>query len=92
MQQRLEAIVSGRVQMVMYRDFACRMARSLHLAGEVRNLADGTVRVIAEGPRTKLEAYVRKLENGPLLAKVERVVPAYTPATGSYSSFDIVYE
>ena len=51
MNERLEAIVSGRVQMVMYRDFTARFARRLGLVGEVKNLSDGTVRVIAEGSR-----------------------------------------
>lgn len=92
MQERLEAIVSGRVQMVMYRDFACRMARGLGLVGEVRNLSDGTVRVIAEGEREKLEAYAKKLAKGPLLAKVEHVATSYGTSTSSYSSFDIAYE
>ena len=89
--ERLEAIVSGRVQLVMYRDFATRKARSLGLVGEVENLADGTVRVAAEGPRAKLEAYERKLWKGSLLAKVEKVEAAYLPATGEYKYFDITY-
>ena len=45
--ERIEAIVSGRVQMVMFRDFAQRKALGLRLCGEVMNLPDGTVRVIA---------------------------------------------
>ena len=44
MQERLEVIVSGRVQMVMFRDFVQRKASSLKLVGEVQNLPDGTVR------------------------------------------------
>lgn len=90
--ERLEAIVSGRVQLVMYRDFATRKARSLGLVGEVENLADGTVRVVAEGPRAKLEEYERKLSKGSLLAKVEKVEASYLPATGEYKYFDITYD
>jgi len=91
MQERLEAIVSGRVQMVMYRDFAQRKARGLKLTGEVQNLRDGTVRVAAEGTRETLERYLTKLHGGPLLARVEAVAPTWTTATGSYRSFEIVY-
>jgi acylphosphatase len=92
MNERLEAIVSGRVQLVMYRDFAQRKARGLKLVGEVTNLADGTVRVIAEGPGPTLDAYVEKLKHGPLLARVDAVAPVRLPATGAYRRFDITYE
>lgn len=91
MHERLEAIVSGRVQMVMYRDFAQRKARRLKLTGTVENLSNGTVRVIAEGPREVLEEYVTRLEGGPLLANVARVTPLWLPAIGGFRSFDIIY-
>lgn len=90
--ERLEAIVSGRVQLVMYRDFATRKARTLGLVGEVQNLPDGTVRVIAEGPKEKLDQYVQKLKEGSLLSKVEHVQVSYVPATGAYKYFDINYD
>lgn len=91
MHERLEAIVSGRVQLVMYRDFAQRKARGLKLVGEVENLPDGTVRVIAEGPRDLLERYLEKLKGGPLLARVENVAPTWLPAVGGYKGFEITY-
>jgi acylphosphatase len=91
MQERLEAIVRGRVQMVMYRDFAMRKARSLKLVGEVQNLSDGTVRVVAEGSREKLDAYVKKLWSGSILSKVEHVEVTFMKAKGGYISFDITY-
>lgn len=90
--ERMEAIVSGRVQLVMYRDFATRKARGLGLVGEVQNLPDGTVRVVAEGERTKLEAYVQKLRKGSLLSRVEEVRATYVPAKGDYTYFDINYD
>ena len=91
MNERLEAIVSGRVQMVMYRDFAQRKARGLRLSGEVQNLKDGTVRVVAEGSRASLEKYLYKLHGGPLLARVENVTPVWKEAQGIYKGFEIVY-
>jgi acylphosphatase len=89
--ERLEAIASGRVQLVMYRDFVKRGARKLGLTGEVRNLADGTVRVIAEGPREKLEVFIARLRRGSLLSHVENVSTGFSSATGAYSAFDITY-
>lgn len=91
MHERLEAIVRGRVQMVMYRDFAQRKARGRALTGTVQNLPDGTVRVIAEGPRPALEDYLKKLRSGPLLAQVSGVDVQWLPASGGFKGFDILY-
>ena len=91
MNERIEAIVSGRVQLVMYRDFATRKARGLGLVGEVKNLGDGTVRVVAEGPHATLERFVKKLHRGPLFSRVDGVAMSWLPYTGTYRSFDIVY-
>jgi acylphosphatase len=92
MHERLEAVVSGRVQLVMYRDFATRKARGLKLVGEVQNLPDGTVRVVAEGEREKLNLYVEKLRQGSLLAHVEEVSVSWLPATHTFTAFSIHYD
>lgn len=89
---RLEAIVSGRVQLVMYRDFAQRKARGLKLVGEVQNLRDGTVRVVAEGPRASLERYLERLHHGPLLARVDGVAHEWKEIEGGFSDFVIRYD
>lgn len=91
MQKRIECIISGRVQMVMYRDFATRKARGLGLVGEVINLPDGTVRVIAEGTEEKLNAYILLLKQGPILAHVTRVEVDWKDATNTHAKFMIAY-
>lgn len=90
MNERIEAVVSGRVQMVMYRDFASRKANRLGLTGTARNLSDGTVEVIAEGPRKSLDRYIRKLWKGPILADVTDVAVEWKPATGEFVEFTLV--
>lgn len=87
--ERLEAVVSGRVQGVMYRDFVQRKASGLALTGEVQNLPDKTVRVVAEGPRDQLEKLVEKLHVGPLLANVEHVAISWLSAVKEFSEFKI---
>ncbi|HEY0010977.1 MAG TPA: acylphosphatase [Candidatus Paceibacterota bacterium] len=89
--ERLEAVVSGKVQGVWYRDFVVREASALGLTGTTSNLPDGTVRVVAEGPREKLEALIGRLHEGPPLARVSGVVPVYLPATEEYDGFAIAY-
>lgn len=86
---RVDATVAGRVQGVGFRWFACEAARRLDLVGWVANEADGSVRCVAEGSRSSLEALLRELAVGPLGAHVERVVPRWGAASGSLSRFEI---
>jgi acylphosphatase len=85
----LEVRVFGRVQGVGFRYFAHDTARHLGLVGYVTNLPDGSVRAYAEGPRTSLTAFLRRMEKGPSGAHVREVRDHWGPATGRYTSFGI---
>lgn len=87
--QRLDATARGRVQGVGYRVFALREAGSLGLDGFVANLPDGSVRVVAEGPRADLEALLARLEAGPPAGFVDRVVARWEAARGTGPGFRI---
>jgi acylphosphatase len=91
MTDELEAIVSGRVQLVMYRDFVQRHARSLGLVGTVENLPDNTVHVVAQGLRKNLEELERRLHAGPFLARVEHVSAAWTVSARRFEKFSIIF-
>ena len=52
---RLRLLVHGRVQGVFFRQAAADEARQLGLRGWVRNLANGDVEIVAEGPRRELK-------------------------------------
>lgn len=80
--ERLSALVSGRVQGVGYRAFARRVARDLKLAGYAENLADGRVEIVAEGPRSELEAFAHQLKRGPAHAEVSGVELAWGASSG----------
>jgi acylphosphatase len=85
--RRLEATVRGFVQGVGYRWFVVRRASDLGLSGWVANAADGTVRVVAEGPAERLERLVADLRDGPPAASVRDVEVRLGPATGGFSGF-----
>ena len=87
--QRLEAVVHGRVHGVGFRVFTLRVARQLGLRGWVANEAGGRVRVVAEGPAAALHDLVKALRAGPPAALVERVDEAWTSASGEHPSFEI---
>ena len=91
MKKRLEAKIIGRVQMVMYRDFANRNARKLGVTGYVMNEADGSVSVVAEAEESALKEYLGLLQRGSFLAHVEEVLPVWGESQGEYSDFSIHY-
>ncbi len=77
---RLTAHVSGVVQGVGFRWFVLRRATGLGLAGSAANLADGRVRVVAEGSRADCGELLSHLRSGP--GRVERVEARWDEPTG----------
>ena len=65
--------VSGQVQGVGYRFFACHVAERLGIAGYVRNMRDGGVEVYAIGTEAQLRTLLAELRRGPRHAFVEEV-------------------
>jgi acylphosphatase len=80
---RLDALVRGRVQGVGFRYFVLREASRLELDGWTANEADGSVRVVADGPRETLEVLLEALREGPPASIVERVVVDWPPVATS---------
>ena len=70
---RVRLIVSGRVQGVYFRDSCRAEARRLGVGGWVRNRPDGTVEVVAEGPRGPVGELVAWCREGPARAHVTHV-------------------
>lgn len=89
--QRVHMIVHGRVQGVFFRDSTRRVALENNLTGIVRNLMDGSVEIIAEGPKNELERLVVWTHKGPPSAIVNNVDVKFSEATGEYSTFSITY-
>lgn len=72
--------VSGRVQGVGFRWFTRETARELGLRGTVRNVTDGTVEVVADGPEEAMTRLRSRLEKGPRGAEVASVRETAPPA------------
>ena len=88
--RRAHLRIHGTVQGVSFRAYAREQARRLTLKGWVRNLPDGDVEAIAEGPPAEVEAFLAWCEKGPPEAEVESVTLSDPePATGEFSSFEI---
>lgn len=80
--------VHGRVQGVYFRAETRDRARSLSLAGWVRNAPDGTVEAVFEGERERVESLIAWCRRGPAGAGVERVEVEWEEPEGR-SSFSI---
>jgi acylphosphatase len=89
--KRMKCKITGRVQMVMFRDFVRRKARTLGLLGSVQNLSDGSVFVLTEGEEEKLQLFLSLLHKGPLLSRIDKVESSFSEATNEFSKFDIIY-
>jgi acylphosphatase len=71
--KRVRVIVTGRVQGVFFRTETADRARSLGLAGSVRNRPDGAVEAVFEGDEERVDSLVRWCERGPSGARVDTV-------------------
>lgn len=91
MAERLHARVSGRVQGVFYRATVQRRATELGLAGWVANRPDGTVELVAEGPRAACEQLLEFCRQGPPAARVSEVEHEWLEASGGRDEFRVRY-
>ena len=84
-------LISGQVQGVGFRWFVARHARTLGLNGYARNLPDGRVEVVVNGPEGALPQLEELLRAGPAHARVERVERSSEPAAYPVGrSFDVM--
>jgi len=80
-------VVRGRVQGVGFRYFVTRRARALGLTGWVRNLADGSVEALCEGPDVAVAALLEQLRSGPRLARVDDLEEHAEVPSGEHEGF-----
>ena len=70
---RARVVIRGRVQGVFFRVETRERARSLGLAGWVRNNRDGTVEAVFQGERDRVDSMLAWCRRGPAAAHVEVV-------------------
>ena len=91
MLKEIECRVTGKVQMVLFRDFVQKKARALELVGFVENMDDGSVQIVAQGIKERLEKLVEYLHKGPFLARVARIDVEWRDSQEQFSDFKILY-
>jgi len=86
--ERITAVAKGKVQGVGYRHFVANCAHMTGVHGFVRNMPDGSVKMVAESSRASLEDFVRRvraLEEPLIQVRDLSVTPC--AATGEYKGF-----
>jgi acylphosphatase len=89
MNLRARARIRGRVQGVFYRHSTVEQANRLELTGWVRNLPDGSVETVIEGPATAIRELLEWCRLGPPAADVDSVNVEWTDATGEFGRFEV---
>ncbi|MEB3355615.1 MAG: acylphosphatase [Synechococcales bacterium] len=81
-QVSVHVFVSGKVQGVGYRAATWDTASLLKVNGWVKNLRDGRVEAVFEGPKKEVEEMIRWCHKGPPAAAVREVVVEYQDLQG----------
>lgn len=87
----INAFVSGFVQGTGFRHFVMQRAKGIGLKGFVRNCPDGTVEVVAQGPREKLELLLEELKKGPSFGRVEKIRVEWQKETKGFDGFGVEF-
>ncbi len=90
--KRAEIMVEGKVQRAGYRDNIDKVAYEHGLTGYVKNLEDGTVKVVCEGEKEEIENFLEEINIDKYPIKVTNIDVEYSEATGEFEYFDIVRE
>ena len=88
---RLHVWISGRVQGVFFRESTRHKADDLGINGWVRNLPDGRVEAVFEGPDDACELALAYVHKGPSSAQVDKVEVVRDEAEEGLSGFDVTW-
>ena len=88
--QRRRVLYSGHVQGVGFRYTTRSIARDYEVTGFVRNLPDGSVEVVAEGPVDQLDGFLEVVSDR-LSGHIRQVQCDRRPAQQEFANFGIRY-
>ena len=89
MLNKVQILVSGRVQGVYFRAFTRKKALQLGINVYARNLADGQVEIVAEAEEAILEKFILWCHKGPITARVDQVLVTSLVVDEVFTGFEI---
>ena len=81
---RATLYISGDVQRAGYRTKVVAIAKTFDIKGNVQNLPDGRVKIIAEGEESNLEQFIQAVNIKNTLVKVKDIAKQYSDPSGEY--------
>ncbi len=88
-QVRVHLTIEGRVQGIFFRVSTVEEASRLRLKGWVRNCPDGSVEVVAEGRKKKIDEMIQWCHQGPPGAQVLNVQLQWEDYQGTFERFSL---
>jgi acylphosphatase len=79
--------ISGNVQHANYRSKVVSIAKKYYVTGNVQNLSNGNVKIIAEGHEKDLERFIQEINIKNTLINVTDLKKEYSTPTGEYEGF-----
>lgn len=86
---RANVRIRGLVQGVSFRYYTRRTAQALQVMGWVRNLPDGDVEAVFEGPAAAVQQVVDWCRRGPETARVEEIDIRWEEYRGEFAGFEV---
>jgi len=80
-------VAKGKVQKVRYRSKVKEIASELGIVGEVENLDDGSIRIVADAEKEVLDEFIKKIKIKNYLIDVQDISVCFEDATGEFSAF-----
>ncbi len=84
-------VIQGLVQGVGYRFFVVARAKQYNVTGYVQNLPNGNVRVIAEGDKGILMAFIEDLRIGPASAHITAMDIQWSEEESGFTDFEVKF-
>src|SRR5579875_2070096 len=91
MEKALEIIAKGRVQRVGYRRFVLDVAQDLALAGDIRNMSDGSASIFVQGEEDKLKTFLELINKPPEPARISYLEVSEAAIKPKVKGFSIIY-
>jgi acylphosphatase len=88
---RAHVFYGGRVQGVGFRYTAERLALDLDLVGWVKNLPDGRVEIVCEGPRSTVEALLKNIRDSLLAPYIKKADCKWEEPTREFKDFRVEF-
>ena len=86
----MQVLYSGNVQGVGFRYTVKSVATGFEVTGTVRNLADGRVELVAEGPKEELDAFRQAIRDEGLEHFIRDEALSWIEAKNEFRGFEIV--